>query len=162
ARIVAKLPVELAVADIDCTNTRRSTLQETIGESSGGTADINAQMPCNVDLEMIQCSRELYATPAHVGQASQKFDSAVCRDGVPRFVALLSVDKNIAGKNQRPGLLARFHQATLHKQLIDARFHVLRRTMRSASSLNRSARAPKGSRRTCACRRCHSAIVRDF
>ena len=59
ARIVAQLPGELAVADIDRMYLRRAMRQQHIGEAAGGGADVEADPPGRRQAEMAQRVVEL-------------------------------------------------------------------------------------------------------
>ena len=54
SRIVAKLPVDLSMSDIDGLNPGRAALQQAIREPSGGGAHVDADQPGHIDGEIIQ------------------------------------------------------------------------------------------------------------
>src|SRR5258707_10287099 len=69
ARIVANLPRELVVPDIDRVNFRCSTLQQTICETSGGSSDIEGDLISRFDMEKIERAFELYSTATYILRA---------------------------------------------------------------------------------------------
>ena len=49
ARVVAELPVQLAVADVERDDARGAALQQHVGEAAGGCADVEALASANLD-----------------------------------------------------------------------------------------------------------------
>ena len=67
ARVVAQLPVQLAVADVERDHACGAALQQHVGEAAGRCADVEALAPANLDLKGVECVRELQSAAADIG-----------------------------------------------------------------------------------------------
>jgi hypothetical protein len=123
ARIVAQLPIQLAVTDIDGVHAGGSALQQAIGEAAGGGSHVQADATAHVDREMIQRAGQLEPAAADVGQRLGDLDSAIFGEGVTGLVGPLAIDSNAAGEDQSSRLLARIGEAPLHQDLIQTSLH---------------------------------------
>src|ERR1043165_494447 len=75
ARIVAPLPIELIMSDVDRNDSARAVLKQTIGESTRRRAHIKTHKSADVDFEMAQSCFQLDATATDVARRRFFFDS---------------------------------------------------------------------------------------
>src|SRR5262245_25838359 len=68
ARVAAPLPVELPVTDVDGDDSRRTALQQAIGEAAGRGADVERRASADVDLPVLQRRFQLEAAAADEGE----------------------------------------------------------------------------------------------
>ena len=108
SRIRPKLPVELSRADIDGIDACGAALQQTIGESAGRRADIEADLASDIDAQNASSARiKLEAAAAdkrQLFQQSQRLHREA-RSG-PASRAFLAVHQNVTGQDQRLRLSA--------------------------------------------------------
>ena len=78
--------VQLAAADVERGDVRRSGLQQAIGETARGSADVQAVQPRGVDLERRERGRELVAAARHEQRAPLDVELGISRVGLPAFV----------------------------------------------------------------------------
>ena len=122
ARILAQLPRELAVADVDRRDPRRAALDEHVGEAAGRGADVQRGAPADGDAERVERVGQLDAAAPgvrvvggrrrHVRRGRHR--RARLRDDDP-------VDAHLAREHQRPRPGARGGQAALHHQRVEPR-----------------------------------------
>src|ERR1700722_1143941 len=146
ARVVAKSPIELTMADIDGPDVLGTALEKTIRESAGRCAHVEAGPSGHIDRKMIERGGELESSTAYVGNALEHLDTGVIGDAVAGLRTLLPIDDHLSGQDQGLRSFSRFCEPAVHHELIEATFagselHALRRTIRSASSRRRSARS---------------------
>jgi hypothetical protein len=110
------------MADVNRPDARGSSLQQAIGKTAGGTADIDANLAVHVDAEVFQGRGEFQTAPAYIRKPRSNVDFAVARYGAAGFVALLSADKNIACQDQCASLFAGICQTALDEELIHPYF----------------------------------------
>ena len=114
ARIVAELPIELPVADVERDDVARAALQQDVGEAAGGGADIERAAALDVDVERVERVRELDAAAADVGMVGRgQLDAASLADRRAGFRHDVAVDAHLAGENQRARPFARRRQPAL-------------------------------------------------
>ena len=68
ARILAQLEIHLPVARVDRDHRRRAVLQQTIGESSGRGANIEANLAPYIDVPMLKRALQLQSAAADILQ----------------------------------------------------------------------------------------------
>src|SRR5262249_46103431 len=108
-------------------------------------SDVQAPQSFDLDAEMIQRVGKLQSASAYVRQALGDFDTAVFGQAMSWLIALLAFYQHTPCENHRPGFLSCGSQLAVDEQLVKPDLtHVLRVTMRSASSFKRCARAPRG------------------
>ena len=120
ARVGAKFPRELALADIHGKNFFRAALQQTIRETTRRCAEINRGQASDVQLKMFQRVFEF------VSAAADEFIHGVEREfvrglGIVTGLARgLAIDANLPGENEAFGFFAAVAQAALDESLIEA------------------------------------------
>src|SRR5579864_3214651 len=77
AWVVAQLPIELAVANVDRPHARRAALEQAIGEAAGGGADVETSAALHVDGPVIERRRQLVTAAADVGHPLKQFDLSI-------------------------------------------------------------------------------------
>ena len=161
ARVCFETPGDLGCADVDTMNFGRAVLQEAVCEATGGGADIDADQAGRIDCEVVQGFFEFEAATADVAELLEDFDGRFGWDLGTGFVDLLTVYEDLSGEDEGLGFFARLNQISFDEELVEAGFQDLRSTMRSATSMRRRARAPKGARAAWAFWRSSSAIRLD-
>ena len=119
ARVVAKLRMQLAVADIDGDHSRNAVLEQVIGEAAGGRADVDAVARVELDLELLEGVRELLAAPRDEARRSVDCELGV----VGHLVAGLVVAGHEACEHERLCLRAALRQAALDEQDVESLLH---------------------------------------
>ena len=119
ARVVAKLRVQLAVADVDGDHARHAVLEQVVGEAAGGRADVDAVAPVELDLELLERVRELLAAPGDEARRPVDRELGV----VGHLVAGLVVAGNEAREHERLRLRAALRQAALDEQDVESLLH---------------------------------------
>ena len=119
ARIIAQLPVQLAIAHIHGINLLCTVLQHAVRKSAGGGADVGADLIVQIQGESLHRFFQLQAAPAHILQrCTADLDLRIVCHGGADLVHPLAVDKNNAGHDRGLGLLPGIQQPTLGKQNI--------------------------------------------
>jgi len=125
ARIVAKLPGELAVANIDGVDATRPPREQDIGEATGRCADIEGDRAKWFDLEVLKRVVELETATANPAMiAAPNLERRVGRETQAGFVEASSSREDDAGHDQGTGTGAALGQAAHHQELIEPRFLV--------------------------------------
>jgi hypothetical protein len=120
AAVVPELPGELAPANVHGKNLRRAVLQQTIGESAGGCAQVERRQSGDIQLKVEQGMFQFVAATADVFFARDQGELVIGFDGVTRFVRGLVVDADLAGKNGAFGAFAAFTKAAFNQCLVEA------------------------------------------
>ena len=123
ARVGAQFPIELAGADIDRMDAHGSGLEQNVGESAGGGADIEAGPAGDIDGEVAERAGQLEAAAAHVGRAREDLDATVIGDGLAGLGGFLPVDEHLAGHDQGLGFLAGFGEPAFHNEPVQPGLH---------------------------------------
>jgi hypothetical protein len=106
-RILTKAKLDLSVSGIDCNDSRSPVLQQAIGKTAGGSADIQTNFAFHVDLPVFQSFFQLKAAAAHILQVFPKQTNLRVRvNGSTGFVNFLPVDQHVAGEDERLGSFA--------------------------------------------------------
>src|SRR5882724_6650605 len=100
SRIVAKLPVQLARADVYRVNALTASLQEAIREAAGGGPDVQASQPGSGNAEGVQCGGQLHSGAADVRSASGDLDAARDVDAMTGLAGFLALHKDLASHDQ--------------------------------------------------------------
>ncbi len=123
ARIVAQLPGELPVPDIDGIDASRAALQQHVGEAAGRGADVEGDGTGGVDAEMVERMGELDAAARHPGMiAPAQFERRFGGDADARLVEPAIAAPHRAGENQRLRLGAAVGKAALDQERIKPQF----------------------------------------
>ena len=107
SRVVAQFPVELSGAGVDRIDARGAALQQAIGESAGGGANVQADFSSHGNSEMIERGFQLQPAAADITRLLEQLDFRASVDVRARLVGLLAIDQHLPGQNQRAGFLAR-------------------------------------------------------
>ena len=84
--VLPQARVELAGADVDRVHSRGALLEQAVGESARGGADVHAYPPGNLDLEMVQRVDELLPAAAHEGAPRPDLDRGPRNDQDACFI----------------------------------------------------------------------------
>ena|SRR5215831_8602222 len=98
SRIVSKLPVELARADIESVDARGSMLKEAIREAARGCADVKAHHAAGIDGPVRKRRLQLETAAADVLKLFRDLDLNVIGYHVPGLIRALSAHPHTAGK----------------------------------------------------------------
>src|SRR5262249_20270793 len=85
-RILPETRVELAGADVDRVYACRTLLQQAVSEAARGGADVEADPPGHLDLEVVERVDQLLAAAAHVGTARAHLDRSARSHKDARFI----------------------------------------------------------------------------
>ena len=120
AGVVPEFPGELPPANVHGKNFHRAVLQQTIGESAGGRAQVERGEAGDIQMKMVQSMFQFVAAAADVFFAHVQGELVIGFDGVTRFVDGLGVDADLAGKNGAFGAFAAFAKAAFNQGLVEA------------------------------------------
>ena len=120
ARVVPELPGELPPANVHGKNLRRAVLQQTIGESAGGRAQVERRESGDVQLEMAQGVFQFVAATADVFLVRIQGEPVIGFNGVAGFVCGLGIDADLSGENGAFGAFAAFAKAAFNQGLVKA------------------------------------------
>ena len=124
AVVLSEFPSQLTVPDIHGVNPGRAGLQEAIGETTGGRAEVNGNESDDVELEMLEGVFEFVAAATDKFFGSGKSELIRFRDGIAGFAGGLTIDERLTGHDGAFGLFATFADSPIHQCLIHTR-HVL-------------------------------------
>jgi hypothetical protein len=110
----------LPPANIHGKNLRRAVLQQTIGESAGGRAQVERHQSGDIQLKMEQGMFQFVAAAADVFFARIQGEPVIGFDGVTWLVRGLGIDADLAGKNGAFGAFAAFAKAVFNQSLVEA------------------------------------------
>src|SRR5579863_8219029 len=119
AWVVAQLPIELAVANVDRPHARCAALEQAIGEAAGGGADVETNAALDVDGPMIESRRQLVTAAADEGHALKQLDLSIAGHAVAGLFGFLAVEEHVPGENQSLRLFARIGQTAINQDLIE-------------------------------------------
>ena len=119
ARIVAQLPVELSMADIEGVHAGGSVLQQAIGEAAGGCAEVQADLAGRIDFEMLQRGLQLEAAPANESRAREDFDAAGCGHALAGLLRFAVIDQNLAGHDEGLRFFPGIGQTAVQEQEVE-------------------------------------------
>lgn len=122
AEVGAELPIDLAGAGVDGVDAGGSVLEETVGESARGGADVGADAVLDGDVEVGDGGGELDASTADVWGAGEEFDPGGVRVGVAGLGGFLAVGKDGAGEDEGAGFLAGISESAEGDELVEAMF----------------------------------------
>ena len=149
ARVLANLPREDAIADIDAGHARGARLQQAVGEAAGRRAGIEAAHALDALAECRECAFQLVAATRHVARLVLHPHVGIRRHHLRRTVGidvgdlhLVGLDgaQRIAGGFEKPPVDEQVIQADLlHGALRDGRANrLVRRASRAGVSLDSS------------------------
>ncbi len=111
------------MADIDGIHFCCTIRQQHIGKPAGRAADIHRDGAVHLQLEMLDCVRELHAAARHPGMfLAAHRDFVIFGKFRACFIELLLTMIDEARHNQRLRLGARFREALGDKEKIEAKF----------------------------------------
>src|SRR5215472_2521854 len=100
-------------------------LQQAIGETAGGCADVDTNLPGDVDVPMLKRALQLQSAAADVLQVlAQHANHTVSLNLRAGLFDLLLIHQHFACKDERLGALARCGQPALHKKFVQSRFQI--------------------------------------
>ena len=128
ARVLSQAPVKLAMPDIDRDNFARAMLKQAVGETAGGSAEIEAAPAGDIELKAGQRALEFMAAPADVTVAAAYFNYGRGGTKLACLIPPLTFHPHFPSQNQSLGLFARFGEAPLDQfDVKTAGFHLDRR-----------------------------------
>ena len=101
-----------------------AVLEETISESSGAGAQVDALTGVDRNGEMLQSVFELVAASGNIPIPAEQLDGVTVADPITRFLCGVSVDSDLSGHDGSLGLRTRFAETAVHQALIDAGLQV--------------------------------------
>ena len=110
----------MAPANVHGKNFRRAVLQQTIGESAGGCAQVERGQSGDIQLKMAQGVFQFVAAAADVFIADIEGKLVIGFDGIAGFVGGLGVDADLSGENGAFGAFAAFTKAAFNQCLVEA------------------------------------------
>jgi hypothetical protein len=106
ARVLAEFPGKLAAANVNGINFGRAVLKEAIGETAGGSAEVNGGQAARIELEMAQTVFELESAAADVPFRDGEGEIVFRLDRVAGLFGGLAAVEDLAGQDGAPGLFA--------------------------------------------------------
>jgi hypothetical protein len=110
----------LPPANVHGKNLCRAVLQQAIGETAGGCAQVERGQPDDIQLKMVQGVFQFVAAAADVFFVRVQSEPIIGFDGVAGFVRGLGVDADLAGNNGAFGAFAAFTKAAFNQCLVEA------------------------------------------
>jgi hypothetical protein len=110
------------VTDINRHHTHGSALQQTIGESSGRSANVQANFASHIHSKKIQSSRQLKTTAADKRHGFFHRQRSFDGNQLPGFFQPLFVAEHLSGQNQSLRFGASFDQAAFDQQFVQSLF----------------------------------------
>jgi hypothetical protein len=95
-------------------------LEQTIGEATGGSAEVNCYQAGDIEPEMIQCVFEFVAAAADEFFTGIQRERIFRFDGVARLVGELIVDADLACEDKAFSAFAAVAKAAFDQRLIEA------------------------------------------
>ena len=92
--------------------------EQTVGETAGGSADVDGIFAGDFDGELAQRLFQLDAAAADVGRRGFYADRRCAVDQIARFGDRLLVDQNFAGQNPPPPFFPARHQLALDQEQV--------------------------------------------
>ena len=123
ARILPDLPGQLPVPNIDCHNTRRPMLKQTIGKSTRTRAEINGPQPGGIHREVFKGMLELVTAATDVTVGVQPLNRIAVANGIACLACRMAVDAHLPRHHRPRGLGPRLAESAVHQGLIDAYLH---------------------------------------
>ena len=96
-----------------------AVLEETISESSGAGAQVDALTGVDRNGEMLQGVFEFVAASGNVTIPAEQFDRVTVADPIAGFFGGVPVDSNLSGHDGTLGLRTGFAKTAVHQGLID-------------------------------------------
>src|SRR5262245_21790184 len=123
ARVLTKLPVQLAVSHVEGDHFACASLQPHVGEPTGRCADVKRTPTLDADAELVERVGELDPAATDVRMIGcEKVDTT---GTIYRGTGLRNdapVDRHLAGENHRAGPLARSRQTLFDHEDVEAFF----------------------------------------
>ena len=121
ARMVSQLPIQLAVAHIHRVDSRGAMLQQAIGKSAGGRADVKGDFAIDVDFKFLKRFCQLDSATASIGRGSGP--KSYRRAGINEtsdFRNRMIIDQHLTGQDPRPSRFAARYQTSRYQQFVYA------------------------------------------
>jgi hypothetical protein len=124
AVIVAELMGDLAVAGVDGKDAGRPTLEHAVGETSGGSSDIDAGQTSKIDRPVGQGMFKLETTATDILEiGAEEANRGSLDNGGAGLVDALLVDKNPPSKDEGLGALTGGGVALVYEEFVEADLH---------------------------------------
>lgn len=114
--------MELAVADVERVYAAGAVLEEAIGETAGGGADVEADVAGGVEGEGVESGFEFVACAGDVAVGLNNLDVKVEWDAGAGFGVGEGLAADGVGEDEALGFLAGFGESTLDEELVEADF----------------------------------------
>src|SRR5690606_916871 len=118
-RIAPQPLMQLSVADIDRVDALRAALKQAVREATGRRSEIGGNPPCRIELERVQRTRELHASPRYermIGPAH--FEWCIGPELLARFVDAPVTGEDLSRENEGLRASTGLHQSSLDEQNI--------------------------------------------
>ncbi len=124
AQVAAQRIGDLAIAGVDGKDVGCTVLQEAVGESPGGGADVDAVKASDRNVPKLQGVLQFETAAAHVSEVgAEQADRRLGVDECSGFVDALLGDEDAAGKNEGLGALAGSGMLLVDEKFIQANLH---------------------------------------
>jgi hypothetical protein len=120
AGVVAEFPGELAPANVHGKNPGGTVLEQAIGKSARGRAEVERSEAGDVQLKMAQGVFQLVSAAADVFFTRVEGDLVAGFDGIAGFVGGLAVDADLSGEDGAFGAFTAFAKAAFNQRLVEA------------------------------------------
>jgi hypothetical protein len=122
ARVIAKFPNELVRSHVDGVDADGSSLEQAVGEATGGGSDVDADPAVRIDLEGIERALELEAAAADVALFFFDLERGVFGELGGGLVDDAVAAADFSGEDESLGLLAGVAEATGDEKCVDTVF----------------------------------------
>ena len=122
ARILAQLPGNLTVADIDAVNAPRSCLQQAIRKATCRNTTVEAIAIADVNCKGFQGLQQLFATPGYEAIGLACVQACLALDFRAGFVNAIAIDKHQARSDGALRLLARRVKFSFDQEQVETLF----------------------------------------
>jgi len=123
ARILAQPEIHLTVTGIDGDHTSGAMLQQTIRESTRGSADIETYLALDIDFPVFQSAFKFESAAADIFQVfAQQPNCGIRGDLRARLIELLVIDQDFPGENESLGAFSGGSQPTIKHEFVESEF----------------------------------------
>jgi hypothetical protein len=118
--ILPEFPGKLSPADVHGKNLCGAVLQQAIGESTGGCAQVKRGHAGDIQMKMVQGLFQLVSAAAYIFIAGIQGKTVIGFDGIAGFAGGLVVDADLSGENGAFGAFTAFAKAAFNQGLVKA------------------------------------------
>ena len=126
--VLPEFPGELPPADVHGKNPCGAVLQQAIGKSAGGRAEVERGYSDDIQMKMVQGLFQFVAAAADVFIAGIEGKTVIGLDGIAGFAGGLGVDADLTGEDGAFGAFAAFTKAAFNQGLVKASLELRRGT----------------------------------